>query len=149
MAISKKGTWVGAEMTHWFVYIPMTVIVIFVLAIIPARLADNSLQPILLDATTTKDVLFQRMNYYDFPYGTDYNKLRELDASRNLLSLSNKMFAYKVTTPTNVFYGNNDFYERAKPLAGAKYKIFTTSRWFGDERVDVELIYPEEYDAFS
>ncbi len=138
----RKGVWILSDILYWFFYIPMAVVVILFMVIMPEHIMNSAVQPIELDATITKELLFQKISDYSYPYGTEFSKFNPTK-SNTWLFLSQKNFGYKISNKESEFFGRELFYKEAEVLIGRNYKNFAEKR--GD--VTIELIYPNKYET--
>jgi len=140
----RKGMWTLSEMLYWFFYIPMAVVVFIAFVKIPNVILENAVQPVELDAALTKEMLFNRMSVFSYPYGTEFSEFRPANSS-TWLFLSPKKFGYMISFKDEKFFGNKYFYLDAKPLAGINYRNFAEVR----NGILVDLVYPKKYEFFE
>ncbi len=144
MAWNKKATWTWADTLYWFFYIPMTAAVILTLVIIPGRMIGTKVQPVTMDAAIFEERVVQHLKEYSPVTGSSDNMMTTNKSMQ--FSLSQKKFGYKITKDGKEYYGNQKFYDIARPLAPVKYHRFQSTKTYENGKtVTIDQVYPKLY----
>jgi hypothetical protein len=133
----------GDALLWFFIFILLGASVL-VFVVQPQSWLHESVNPVILDAANMREMVFERLTAYEFPYGDiEYDsqpKLIDLSTinSNNLLSLSDKEIACKVkikqgTQTVRVMFCGGDKGEELYKHANAlpyKYKRASDTRLF-------------------
>ncbi|MBW3019540.1 hypothetical protein KY329_05145 [Candidatus Woesearchaeota archaeon] len=131
-----------ADALLWFFIFILAGASVLVFVVNPQSLLRESVNPVVLDAGNIREMVFERLTAYEFPYGdVAYGrnlKLADLGTinSDNLLSMSDKKITCKVTINDGedivkiMFCGGHDGEEKYKHAVALPYQY----RWASDER---------------
>jgi len=148
---NKRGQEEIAGIYFWLFYLPMTAIVVLALVITPQQILNQSFQPMPVDATIMEQRLQNKLSATSAIYGMQPGKLTSNVQENIALGLSDKAYGFKITVDGQTFFGNQEFFEDAKPLAPVKYQLYTSSYEYTKNNqpviVTVEQTFPFEYGA--
>ncbi len=137
------------DVLHWFFYITITAMVIYIFVIVPLQMLNNSIQPIALDAAIGEERLFNKLSAYSPVMGMQ-NGVATNSKNSAVLYLGEKAYGYRVEAGIQVIYtGNNEFYEDAIALIPVKYRLYAATKtyyWNGKEfEVLITQVFPNKY----
>ena len=137
-------------MLYWFFYIILSAFVIIATVKTPMNILRNSVQPFPLDAGITEERLIEKTTAYSPIFGVEYCTLTDQFEKNAAMSLSDKRYAYKISTGQKKYIANKEFYEDAVPLAPIRYNRYTTTRTCTTDSkslpVTIDQVYPKKYE---
>lgn len=139
---SKKATWAFSDLLYWFLYIPLTAIIIALIAFVPFQILDTKTNTYTLENAILSEMVYNKISYQDpvteriYAGIIDDQKIEPLafpDASyfANMFSFSQyaKKTAFKLSfDKSEPYYYDKEFYEIAFPLAVVRYYNIDTTR---------------------
>lgn len=143
MALRKKA--VAGRILYWILYLPLTAALVLALVLIPARLLNQSIQPISVDAAIFEQRTFNNLAAYSPATGIESSKLVPLPQHTLAYSLSPKAWAYVVTVNGKEYDAGQDkrmYFDGAKPLASINYNYYKNE----NNGIVVEQTFPKKYE---
>lgn len=142
MALRKRA--VAGRILYWILYLPLTAALVLALVLIPARLLNQSIQPISVDAAIFEQRTFNNLAGYSPSTGVDNNKLVAVPQYTLAYSLSPKAWAYVITVNGKEYDAGQEkrmYFDGAKPLAGINYNYYKNQK----DTIIVEQTLPKKY----
>jgi len=101
----------AGDLVFWILIIAIAALSVFFFVVQPKTLLLESINPVVLDAGSIRDIAFERMSDYEFPYGDEsgygedakYFDIVDLESinSNNFLVMPDKVMSCKVTVTEN------------------------------------------------
>lgn len=131
--LNKKAQ-LGIQWLYWTIYIFITAVFVALVRFLPAIYFVTAIDTYNIENTIYNERVFQELSKIDNitlrqNYGV--SDLTLLDNKRSSNAFSNdfeKKLAFKITADERTAFINKDFYDRARPLAPVRYKIFNTKK---------------------
>ncbi|MBN1644741.1 hypothetical protein JW851_01705 [Candidatus Woesearchaeota archaeon] len=134
MHINKKAQ--TQHVWKWFIYIPMTLIVVFIVVYIPSVILDNAVKTQNLENIVLADRVYNKMSIYDWLLfrlypghtckGGCFDQRFINDSFDN--TGSSKEVGFKLVFNKKPIYFNKDFYDDAVVLVPVRYDRFIEER---------------------
>lgn len=151
MAYNNWGKKAQSEDVFWFAFFygPLTAFVVLSLILMPRALMEQSLQPIPLDQTVQARQLNARLWQTDTITGRtspfEYDFTEKIDET-----YSKKAISYKVQIGEKEEYYNKELYDRAEPIAPARYLPYSERRMVivdgTKKEITITEYYPKKYE---
>lgn len=151
--MNKKATWAWADALYWFLYIPLTLIVIVALITVPTSILNNSVQPIALDATIMQQRIENSLTKKYSPTegqipATNVMILSQISKFQ-APSINQKKYGIQIDAD-GTHYINKEYYEKTKDLVGMGYKGHSSEFFYsgkdGIKMAKIKQVYPPRYE---
>src|SRR3989344_4306013 len=130
---SKKAQ-LGIQWLYWTIYIFITAIFVGLVRFLPAIYFATAIDTYNIENTIYNERVFQELSNIDnltlrHNYGVSDVALLSDDRFSNTFSNEfDKKLAFKISVDGKTAFFNKNFYDRARPLAPVRYKIFNSKK---------------------